>query len=247
MSTYELASEGVHPATLVDMAIQPTKNGSHFAIPRFRMLDEKASATSLLFLKGDDGKRFLQRVPGYMGAAFDELQLLGRSAQVHVTHSPDQSSGKTFANVDLRSVEWEQEPERPTEKDTDPKILLITSHYAKGELSGKCFYRLVGQSQVRAKEFAGSSAFDLAASGVRYFLAKAKAKKVRVRIFTDLKPLTQKAEIQDVATDSRCSLHWQAGGLLKRWLFRGLREPYAGTKKASANAPVETEFDELFG
>lgn len=106
----ELAIEGTQPATLTAITVKLTKSGQDFAVLRFQLLGQKASATSLLFPESPEEKAFLLRVPGYQGVTLDEMQLLGRSAQVRVIHKQD-LSGKTFANVDLDSIEWEPEPD----------------------------------------------------------------------------------------------------------------------------------------
>jgi hypothetical protein len=241
---HELAVEGTQPAYLIAVTAKLAKTGKNFFVLRFQILNQKPSATALVFSESPEEKAFLLCVPGYHGTALDELQLLGRSAEVTVIHTQD-LSGKIFANVDLASIEWEPEAERPDEPNDDSNavILICGAHPANGELKpGKYFYRRVGQTEIHVKEVECRSVYEVVVTGVRSLLRSATAKKARLRIFTDVQPAAQ--ALKEEATASRCSIHWKSGVELKRMLFRGLRTPYVATKRPAAHVTA-TETDEL--
>lgn len=245
--SHELATEGTHPAFLSAVTIKLAKNGKDFCLLRFQLLNQKPSATNLIFPGSPEEKAFLLRVPGYQGVTLDEVQLLGRSAQVTVVHKQD-LAGTIFANADLASIEWESEVSKPDERndEADPVILICGAHPRNGEVKpAKYFYRRVGQTEIHVKDVEGRSVYDVVVTGVRALLRSATTKKARLRIFTDEKSAVQ--ALKEDAAVSRCSIHWIPSARLKRMLFRGLRTPYIAAKRPSAHATTTNESDELFG
>lgn len=246
MENRELAAEGTHSASLSDITIKTAKNSKDFAVLRFQMLGQKASATAPLFL--DSAEAFFRAVPGYQGTVLDESQLLGRMAQIAVTHNAGQN-GQMFANANLDTIEWEQEPTKPQEPSdvSNKTVILCASHPKNGELrTGQYYYRTIGKAEIYRKETNGKSAYEITVVGIRALLSSAASKKVSLRIFTDVQPAVQ--GLKQEASDVRCSLHWKKGIELKRLLFRGLRTPYVAKRPSGNILPDSSdELDQLFG
>lgn len=235
MEKRAIAAEGTHSAIVTNITIKVAKNNKKYAIFYFQLLDHRALATALLFF--DSAEVFLRGVPDYKGSAVDELQLLGRGAQIAITHTPG-SGDRVFANADLSTIVWETEPPRPQEpSDAASKtVILCASHPKNGEMgTGRYFYRCLGRNEIHTYDIEAKSVYEVTVVAIRALLSSAASKRVSLRIFTDLKPAVQ--VLKQEATDSRCSLHWKPGTELKRLLFRGLRTPYVAKRPVASVVP----------